>query len=131
MERRSGAFAEVLRQAFQALAQESKQKLLRKTLGCARLARQNSSAWHEPIKFIKRIKMQVKINVFLKEGVLDPAGKATRHVLSSLGFAGVKEVRIGKQIVINFDNEVSDEKIKEMCDELLANPVIEDYEILK
>ena len=75
--------------------------------------------------------MQVKINVFLKEGVLDPAGKATIHALSSLGFAGVKEVRIGKQIVINFDNEVSDEKIKEMCDELLANPVIEDYEILK
>ena len=75
--------------------------------------------------------MQVKINVFLKEGVLDPAGKATRHALSSLGFAGVKEVRIGKQILINFDGNVSDEKIKEMCDELLANPVIEDYEILK
>ena len=75
--------------------------------------------------------MQVKINVFLKEGVLDPAGKATRHALSSLGFTGVKEVRIGKQIVINFDGDVSDEKIKEMCDELLANPVIEDYEILK
>lgn len=75
--------------------------------------------------------MQVKINVFLKEGVLDPAGKAARHALTSLGFSGVKEVRIGKQIVINFENDVSDEKIKEMCDELLANPVIEDYEILK
>ena len=38
--------------------------------------------------------MQVKINVFLKEGVLDPAGKATRHALSSLGFAGVKEAHL-------------------------------------
>lgn len=75
--------------------------------------------------------MQVKINVFLKEGVLDPAGKATRHALTSLGFNGVKLVRIGKQIVIDFEDDVSDEKIKQMCDELLANPVIEDYEIVK
>lgn len=75
--------------------------------------------------------MQVKINVFLKEGVLDPAGKATRHALTSLGFNGVKLVRIGKQIVIDFEDNVSDEKIKQMCDELLANPVIEDYEIVK
>ena len=75
--------------------------------------------------------MQVKINVFLKEGVLDPAGKATRHALTSLGFNGVKLVRIGKQIVIDFEDDVNDEKIKQMCDELLANPVIEDYEIVK
>lgn len=75
--------------------------------------------------------MQVFINIYLKDGVLDPAGKATHHALDSLGFKGVNEVRIGKQIKLNLDDSVSDEQLKQMCDDLLANPVIENYEIVK
>ncbi|AII14841.1 phosphoribosylformylglycinamidine synthase PurLQS, PurS subunit [Campylobacter iguaniorum] len=75
--------------------------------------------------------MKVTVNVFLKNGVLDPAGKATEHALKSLGFSGVNGVRIGKQIILNLSDNSSDEDIKTMCEELLANTVIEDYEIIK
>ncbi len=75
--------------------------------------------------------MKVTVNVFLKNGVLDPAGKAVEHALNSLGFDGVNEVRIGKQIVLNLKDDISDADIKTMCEELLANTVIEDYEIIK
>lgn len=76
--------------------------------------------------------MKVVVNVKLKEGVLDPQGKAVSHALSSLGFSNVNGVRIGKQIVL--DIKESDEKkalsdVETMCEELLANTVIEDYEI--
>ena len=76
--------------------------------------------------------MKVIVNVKLKEGVLDPQGKAVLHALNSLGFDEVKDVRIGKQIVLDIDS--SDEKslqerVDKMSEELLANTVIEDYEI--
>jgi phosphoribosylformylglycinamidine synthase len=71
------------------------------------------------------------VNVFLKEGVLDPQGKAAHHALESLGFEGVKDVRIGKQIVLQLDVDKSkaEAEVKEMCETLLANTVIEDYTI--
>ena len=72
------------------------------------------------------------VNVFLKEGVLDPQGKAAHHALDSLGFDQVDDVRIGKQIIIklNTDDRVEAEaEVKEMCETLLANTVIEDYTI--
>ena len=75
--------------------------------------------------------MKIIVNVYLKNGVLDPAGKATKHALESLGFNGVDDVRIGKQIILELSDETSDEQIKNMCEELLANTVIEDYEIVK
>ncbi|ANE32670.1 phosphoribosylformylglycinamidine synthase, PurS protein [Campylobacter hyointestinalis] len=75
--------------------------------------------------------MKVTVNVFLKNGVLDPAGKAVEHALGSLGFDGINEVRIGKQIVLNLKDDINDADIKTMCEELLANTVIEDYEIIK
>ncbi|WP_261517491.1 phosphoribosylformylglycinamidine synthase subunit PurS [Campylobacter lanienae] len=75
--------------------------------------------------------MKVIVNVYLKNGVLDPAGKATKHALESLGFNGVDDVRIGKQIILDLSDNTTDEQIKKMCEELLANTVIEDYEILK
>ena len=75
--------------------------------------------------------MKVIVNVYLKNGVLDPAGKATKQALESLGFNGVDDVRIGKQIILELSDETSDEQIKNMCEELLANTVIEDYEIVK
>jgi phosphoribosylformylglycinamidine synthase subunit PurS len=78
------------------------------------------------------MRMKVIVNVFLKEGVLDPQGKAAHHALDSLGFAGVNDVRIGKQIVLDVD--VADEaqarsEVTQMCETLLANTVIEDYSI--
>ena len=75
--------------------------------------------------------MKVIVNVYLKNGVLDPAGKATKHALESLGFNGVDDVRIGKQIILDLSDNTTDEQIQNMCEELLANTVIEDYEIVK
>lgn len=75
--------------------------------------------------------MKVTVNVFLKEGVLDPAGKAVEHALISLGFKGVNEVKIGKQIILNVDDDTDDESIHKMCHDLLANLVIENYKIIK
>jgi len=76
--------------------------------------------------------MQATVNVFLKDGVLDPQGKAAHHALDSLGFDGVADVRIGKQIIIQLDTEdkvKAEAEVKEMCEILLANTVIEDYTI--
>jgi phosphoribosylformylglycinamidine synthase len=76
--------------------------------------------------------MTATVNVFLKEGVLDPQGKAAHHALDSLGFAGVDDVRIGKQIIIKLDTadkDTAEAEVKEMCETLLANTVIEDYTI--
>jgi phosphoribosylformylglycinamidine synthase PurS subunit len=76
--------------------------------------------------------MKVAVNVHLKKGVLDPQGKAVLHALETLGFNDVKDVRVGKQILIEIDTtdkEKAIEEAKKMADELLANPVIENYEI--
>ena len=76
--------------------------------------------------------MTAVVNVFLKDGVLDPQGKAAHHALDSLGFEGVSDVRIGKQIIIQLNTEdkaKAEAEVKEMCETLLANTVIEDYEI--
>jgi len=76
--------------------------------------------------------MRAVVNVFLKEGVLDPQGKASHHALDSLGFEGVSDVRIGKQIIINLDTSDRDQaqkEVEQMCETLLANTVIEDYTI--
>lgn len=73
--------------------------------------------------------MKVRIFVTLKDGVLDPQGKAIHHALESLDFAGVNDVRAGKLIELDVDASVSREEIEKMCDKLLANTVIENYEI--
>ena len=76
--------------------------------------------------------MTAIVNVFLKEGVLDPQGKAAHHALDSLGFDSVDDVRIGKQIIIKLDTDdraEAEAEVKEMCETLLANTVIEDYTI--
>jgi len=76
--------------------------------------------------------MTATVNVFLKEGVLDPQGKAVHHALDSLGFDGVDDVRIGKQIILKLDTTdraAAETEVKEMCETLLANTVIEDYNI--
>jgi len=76
--------------------------------------------------------MRIKVNVHLKTGVLDPQGKAVLHALETLGFKNTKNVRVGKQILIDIDEtdtQKAIEEVKKMADELLANPVIENYEI--
>ncbi len=76
--------------------------------------------------------MKAIVNIYLKEGVLDPQGKAVHHALDSLGFDGVKDVRVGKQIVLELEAESRDaaeEEVKQMSETLLANTVIEDYNI--
>jgi phosphoribosylformylglycinamidine synthase len=76
--------------------------------------------------------MKAIVNVYLKEGVLDPQGKAVHHALGSLGFDNVTDVRIGKQIVLQLDETDKEKAMKElteMAETLLANTVIEDYEI--
>lgn len=76
--------------------------------------------------------MRAVINVFLKEGVLDPQGKAAHHALDALGFSKVEDVRIGKQIILQLntdDKSEAETEVKEMCETLLANTVIEDYTI--
>jgi len=76
--------------------------------------------------------MRVVANIFLKNGVLDPQGKAVHHGLDALGFEGVKDVRIGKQVVIELDTDDEEKakaEVEEMCEKLLANVVIENYEV--
>lgn len=80
--------------------------------------------------------MKVKVFVTLKKGVLDPQGKAVQNSLHTLGFTDVTDVRIGKYIELNLENSANqietEEKIKQMCERLLANIVIENfsYEII-
>jgi len=76
--------------------------------------------------------MKAIVNVYLKEGVLDPQGKAVHHALGALGFENVSDVRVGKQIVLNLTAssvEEAEKEVEKMCETLLANTVIEDYNI--
>ncbi|HVQ08225.1 MAG TPA: phosphoribosylformylglycinamidine synthase subunit PurS [Allosphingosinicella sp.] len=73
--------------------------------------------------------MKVRVHVTLKKGVLDPQGKAIHHALEGLGFAGVNDVRAGKLIELDLAEDVVDSEIEEMCRQLLANMVIENYRI--
>ena len=68
----------------------------------------------------------VRVYVTLKPSLLDSAGRTVAGSLQKLGFAEVEETRIGKLIELKVD-DYSEARVKEMCDKLLANPVIEDY----
>lgn len=77
--------------------------------------------------------MKATVLVRLKSEVLDPQGDAVRRALGKLGFDGVKGVRVGKLIEIDLDDAAAGSDVKarleKMADEMLANPVIEDFEI--
>ena len=73
--------------------------------------------------------MKTRVYVTLKNGVLDPQGKAVHHALDGLGFSGVQDVRIGKLIELELDPSVGDEDVEAMCRKLLANIVIENFRI--
>lgn len=73
--------------------------------------------------------MKARVHLMLKNGVLDPQGEAVRYALGSLGFDGVSGVRQGKVIELDLADGTSEAQIGEMCEKLLANTVIERYEI--
>lgn len=73
--------------------------------------------------------MKVRVDVMLKNGVLDPQGEAVRHALGNLGFEGVEGVRQGKVIELDVAEGTDEATIKDMCEKLLANTVIESYRI--
>lgn len=78
------------------------------------------------------IVVKAKIHVTLKNGVLDPQGKAVQHALGGLGFGGVDGVRQGKYIELDLaetDRAKAAAQVDEMCKKLLANTVIENYAI--
>jgi len=77
--------------------------------------------------------MKATIHITLKNGVLDPQGKAIENALGQLGFGGVNGVRQGKLIEIDLDESDADKahaNLTDMCEQLLANTVIENYDIL-
>ena len=76
--------------------------------------------------------MKARVYVMLKNGVLDPQGEAVHHALGSMGFDGVECVRQGKVIELDLsatDKRAAEAEVKEMCEKLLANTVIESYQI--
>ncbi len=73
--------------------------------------------------------MKARVFVTLKNGVLDPQGKAIHHALEGLGFGGVQDVRAGKLIELDLADDVTDASIEDMCRKLLANTVIENFRI--
>jgi phosphoribosylformylglycinamidine synthase PurS subunit len=73
--------------------------------------------------------MKTRVYVTLKNGVLDPQGKAIHHALEGLGFEGVNDVRAGKLIELDLDDGVGDEAVEAMCRKLLANTVIENFRV--
>ena len=76
--------------------------------------------------------MKVRVQVMLRQGVLDPQGQAIGNALAALGFGGIGEVRQGKLIELELaetDPARTREQVEAMCKQLLANPIIEDYTI--
>ena len=74
--------------------------------------------------------MKAKIHVTLKQGILDPQGKAIEHALDSLGFKNVANVRVGKYMELDVsetDKAKAEAQVKSMCEKLLANTIIEEY----
>ena len=77
--------------------------------------------------------MKIKVTVTLKNGVLDPQGKAIQQTLNGMGFSNVEDVRQGKYFEVEINEKDEDKaksKVEEMCKKLLANLVIEDFKIL-
>jgi phosphoribosylformylglycinamidine synthase len=75
---------------------------------------------------------RVSVHITPRRGILDPQGKAVQGALHSLGFEGVSSVRVGRHIIVDTDAENEDAAVASvtaMCERLLANPVIEDFEI--
>ena len=70
--------------------------------------------------------MKARVLIRPKEGILDPQGKAVERALPALGFEGVGHVRVGRMVELEADDPA---RLPELCEKLLANPLIEDYEV--
>ena len=73
--------------------------------------------------------MKATVLIRPKEGILDPQGKAVERALPALGFSGVSGVRVGRMVELEVEN--ADDASTSLCEKLLANPLIEDYEIVE
>ena len=74
--------------------------------------------------------MRIKVFITTRHGILDPQGRAVEAALANLGFVGVRDVHLGRYIVLALDapsNTAAEEMVRKMCEQLLANPTIEDY----
>ncbi len=74
--------------------------------------------------------MKAKIHVTLKQGILDPQGKAIERALETLGFKNAANVRVGKYLELDLDEQdraKAEVEVKSMCEKLLANTIIEEY----
>jgi phosphoribosylformylglycinamidine synthase PurS subunit len=74
--------------------------------------------------------VKAKIHVTLKQGILDPQGKAIEHALDALGFKNAANVRVGKYMELDLDEQdkaKAEAEVKHMCEKLLANTIIEEY----
>ena len=82
---------------------------------------------------VKSENMKARVVVMPKAAVLDPQGAAVRDAMQHLGMAEVKSVRIGKYLEIDLERDGSDmeQRLHKLCRDLLSNPVIEDYQLLK
>lgn len=75
---------------------------------------------------------QARVDVMLKEGIADPQGQTLERALPALGMKGVDDVRVGKLITLSVEAESPEcalQRVEQMCERLLANPVIESYEV--
>jgi phosphoribosylformylglycinamidine synthase subunit PurS len=73
--------------------------------------------------------MKAIIHVSLKKAILDPQGRAIASALKSMGFAEVEDARQSKVIELQLSSKTDEARLRDMCDKLLANPVIEDYRV--
>ena len=76
--------------------------------------------------------MRVRVLIRPKQGILDPQGQAVERALPALGYEGVSQVHVGRLIELDVDGSSSSEvieRVREMCERLLANPLIESYEV--
>ena len=74
--------------------------------------------------------MRIKVFVTPRQGILDPQGRAVEAALANLGFTGVSDVHLGRYIVLALDapsKAAAEDTVRKMCEQLLANPMIEDY----
>jgi phosphoribosylformylglycinamidine synthase len=75
----------------------------------------------------RRAPVKARVLIRPKEGILDPQGQTVERALPALGFEGVSHVRVGRMVELEVDDP---SRVPEMCEKLLANPLIEDYEVL-
>jgi phosphoribosylformylglycinamidine synthase len=118
--RQNDARLRMLRSAIPAIA--------RALLDAIAAPRAGAALRRSPIR-MEHQAMQVRVLVRLKPGVLDPQGRAVHHALEGLGFAGVADVRIGRLIELDLADGTDEATIRQMCEKLLANTVIESFTI--